>query len=74
MTCPKPWYKSKTVWFNVLSIGGAILGGAIGLLPTIEPFISPTAYAIVLLVVSSVNIILRAVTNGPINWRDANDV
>lgn len=70
----KPWYRSKTVWFNILSIGGAILGGVVGLLPTLEMFIPPVAYAITLFALGVGNIILRAITTGPINWRDTDDV
>ena len=74
MNTAKPWYKSKTVWFNIFSIGGAILGGVVGLLPTLEVVIPPTAYAITLFCLGVGNIILRAITTGPIKWREKEDV
>ena len=62
MEVKKPWWKSKTIWFNVLTIGGAVATGLVGLLPTVQPLMSPAVYSVILMVVSTVNIILRAVT------------
>ena len=64
----KPWYKSKTVWFNILTIGGAVLSGVAGLLPTIEIYMTPKVYTFVIFVMGGVNVLLRALTTGPINW------
>jgi lysozyme family protein len=66
----KPWYKSKTVWFNILSIGGAILGGLLGVMPTVQPFLTPMSYAIAMAVIGAGNIVLRAITTGPRDWRE----
>lgn len=67
----KAWYKSKTVWFNILTIGGAVAAGLGGLLPNLAPFLSESEYQLLLFVVGLSNVLLRAVTNGPINWTDS---
>ena len=66
----KQWYQSKTVWFNILTIGGAVLDGFLGLMPTVQPFVSPEVYPFVMLAVGLVNVLLRAVTTGPIDWKE----
>lgn len=65
----KPWYKSKTVWFNILTIAGAVLGGAGGFLPALGPVVSPAVYQWVLFGVGFTNVLLRAITTGPIKWK-----
>lgn len=66
----KKWYKSKTVWFNILTIGGAVAGGMGGILPALGPVLSVETYQILLFAVGFLNVTLRAVTTGPINWKD----
>lgn len=66
----KKWYKSKTVWFNILTIGGAVAGGMGGILPALGPVLSVETYQILLFAVGVLNVTLRAVTTGPINWKD----
>lgn len=61
-TC-KPWWKSKTIWFNIATIGGAVAAGVVGLIPTLQPLLSPTAYSLTLFVVGIINVILRAITD-----------
>ena len=68
MVVKKKWYKSKTVWFNILTIGGAVLGGMLGILPSFSPLVTEQTYALLLVTVSTLNVVLRAVTNGPIDW------
>ena len=55
---PKPWYKSKTVWTNIVAIAsgiGAIMTGEVELAAGIGP-----------IVLAAVNIVLRIVTRQPI--------
>lgn len=66
----KAWYKSKTVWFNILTIGGAVAGGLGGVLPALGPVLSVEAYQYALFSVGFFNVLLRAITTGPINWKD----
>ena len=66
----KPWYKSKTVWFNLLTIGGAVLSGVAGLLPTIEVYFTPKVYTFTLFGIGACNVVLRSITTGPINWKE----
>ena len=66
----KPWYKSRVVWFNILTIGGAVVSGVVGLLPTLELLIPPVVYSITLFVLGVVNILLRGLTTGPIQWEE----
>ncbi len=65
----KAWYRSKMVWFNILTIGGAMVDGLLGLMPMVEPLVAPGVYPLVMLAVGVVNMVLRAVTNGPIDWK-----
>jgi hypothetical protein len=69
----KKWYQSKTVWFNILTIGGAVAGGMLGILPSFSPLLTEQTYALLLVTVSTVNVVLRAVTNGPIEWGQGSD-
>ena len=58
----KPWYKSKTIWFNIATVGGAVAAGVVGLLPTLQPMLPPETYAYLMFVVGFMNILLRSVT------------
>lgn len=66
----KPWYKSKTVWFNALTVGGAVATGAVGLLPTLQFLFTPQTYAIAFAVIGVVNIALRSITEDAIWFTD----
>ena len=66
----KPWYKSKTVWFNIITVGGAIAAAGVGLLPTLAPLLSPNVFAIVTVTVGVVNIALRSMTSDAIWFMD----
>lgn len=69
----KSWYQSKTIWFNILTIGGAVMDGVLGLLPTVQPLIAPEVYPLVLFTLGVVNVILRAITTSGIGWQDVNE-
>jgi hypothetical protein len=64
--CAKPWYKSKTVWFNLATIGVAILTGLSGVLPILSPIVSEVVMAYILFGVGFANVVLRAVTSKPL--------
>ncbi len=72
----KPWYTSKTVWFNVITIIGTTVDGFVSMLYLIEPFIAPGAYPFIMLGVGLINIMLRAITTTALatkqeaNWRN----
>lgn len=53
----KPWWKSKTVWFNVLSVAIDVASGHFG-------FQIPAAAAVPIL--TGGNLALRMLTNSPI--------
>jgi len=67
----KPWYKSKTVWFNILTIGGALLDATMGLIPTLSSVIAPHIFPWIMFGVGVVNMVLRTITTGPIDWTEA---
>ncbi len=66
----KAWYHSKTIWFNILTFGGAALDGLMGISHLMEPVLSPEVYPLVMLVIGGVNVALRAITSAPIGWKE----
>jgi len=66
----KPWYKSKTIWFNGLTSAAMVISGVQGLLPMIEVEMTPTVYNYLLFTMGTVNIALRAVTKNGISVKD----
>ena len=60
MPTTKPWYESKTMWFNLIS-GALVLAGA--LVPGLRAFISPEGYEIITAAVVFGNAVLRSVTS-----------
>jgi hypothetical protein len=58
----KPWYTSKTIWFNILTAAGAVAAGVVGLLPTIQVEMTATTYNYLIFGFGVLNITLRAVT------------
>ena len=55
----KPWYKSKTMWFNIATV----LAGAGPIVANFTGLVSPFAYALLLSVVGGANIALRLMTD-----------
>lgn len=64
----KPWYKSKTIWFNIVLTFFAVLDTTINLL---QPVLGEQTYPIILFVVSFFNLILRSVTDQGIQVGDS---
>lgn len=56
----KPWYKSKTLWFNAAVAGLATLEASAGL---IQPYISGNIYGYGLMVLTVGNAMLRIITS-----------
>ncbi len=66
----KPWYKSKTVWFNIISVLGATVDGLVGMLYLVEPFIAPGLYPFIMLIVGLINIVLRAISEKAVRFTE----
>lgn len=66
LAVPKPWWKSKTLWFNILV--AALLAVEMNL-PNLQDFIEPEQYAYLLGAVNLINVVLRAVTKAPVTLR-----
>ena len=60
----KPWYKSRTLWVNVVMAAST---GAVGYLMS-EPAIQDSAVAVA--IVSAVNIFLRTITKDAITLKN----
>lgn len=56
----KKWWKSKTLWFNVLVAIGAAFEAA---LSVIESYFDPRMYFVIIGLIAGVNVILRFVSN-----------
>jgi hypothetical protein len=54
----KPWWKSKTIWFNILSVG------------LLFTPLAPLSPAVVGAVIASGNVVLRTITTQPITLTD----
>lgn len=55
----KPWYLSKTIWFNV---GAAVFAFLVTALEPLRVLMSPGAYAIFSTAVGVGNVVLRVIT------------
>ena len=55
----KKWYESKTLWLNLIAIASIVLQSHTGLYLPME---------LQLLILSTINIILRSITHKPIIW------
>ena len=60
---PKPWYKSKLFWFNVLSGVAAIVVANFNL---IQEMVNPKYYLALIGLVNGINIGLRFITTSPV--------
>lgn len=61
----KPWYKSKTIWLNVLTI----VAGAGSVVQIWTPFLGPIGTGVALSIVGTANILLRSVTSNGISLK-----
>lgn len=55
----KPWYKSKTIWFNILVAGLAALEGGFSML---QPMLPVNTYAILSTILVVGNAMLRVIS------------
>lgn len=62
-TTSKPWYKSKTVWFNLISTAVVFTDGLATLIVGLNDFIPAEAYPWVLFGIGMTNLLLRAITS-----------
>lgn len=63
---PKAWWKSRTVWFNVICTGLGAAELSLGLLQQLLPV---NAYAVLSFVLVVGNTVLRGLTSAPIAMR-----
>lgn len=55
----KKWYKSKTLWFNVLIAAGTAVEASLSL---VQGYFDPRVFLGVIALTSSVNVVLRFVS------------
>lgn len=58
----KPWYRSKTLWFNAIAIVGIILNAIYGIEMDAE-----LQASVVATIIAGINLILRITTKQPIS-------
>ena len=51
------------MWLNIATVGGAVVGGVVGLIPTLQPLLDPTTYSVIMFSVGIANILLRSITD-----------
>lgn len=59
----KPWYKSFTIWFNILSVIAVVVEQQLEL---IRPLVSDGMYAFIAIGVASFNLYLRIFVKKPL--------
>lgn len=59
----KSWFKSKTIWFNVLSAALLVLNGAS------QVITDPKTLAAISVAIGSINVVLRLFTSEPVTGR-----
>jgi hypothetical protein len=64
----KPWYKSKTVIFNILATLVPIAGYVATSDAVLQQFLSPTKFAIYSTAIGMVNVVLRAITTQGVSF------
>lgn len=62
-TTSKPWYKSKTVWFNLISTAVVFTDGLAKLMVGLTTFIPAEVYPWVVFGVGISNLFLRSITS-----------
>ncbi|WP_290890623.1 hypothetical protein [Arenimonas sp.] len=65
----KPWYASKTIWFNLLAALPMLFDAAAANLGLLQPIVPAKYYPLVVAVVTIGNLWLRAVTNYQLTLR-----
>lgn len=63
---PKPWWRSRTIWFNGICTGLAAAELSLGLLQALLPV---NAYALLSFVLVVGNTVLRGLTSAPLAMR-----
>lgn len=63
---PKPWWLSRTIWFNVICTGLAAAEMSLGMLQALLPV---NAYAVLSFVLVVGNTVLRGLTSTPLAVR-----
>ncbi len=59
----KPWWKSKTVWFNVVATIPPLIDATASNLGLMQPIVPPESYPYIALIFTVVNLWLRSITN-----------
>lgn len=62
----KKWYKSKTVWFGVLTMISGVASAGMDLLPILQISLDPLTYSYILFTLGVVSVTLRLITTTPI--------
>lgn len=58
----KVWWKSRTIWLNVLTVLSALAAAANEFLNVLQVSLSPETYAVSLFVIGALNVFLRTIT------------
>lgn len=69
----KPWWRSRTLWFNALASVPLLFDAAASNLGLLQPLIPPRYYPLVVAVITIGNLWLRAITSSPLIARRRED-
>lgn len=56
----KPWYKSKTIWFNAIAMSLIAMEAVFHVL---QPLLGPVIYPVALVAITAINGFLRVITS-----------
>lgn len=59
MNSTKPWWKSKTLWFNILVAVGAAAEASLGV---IQGYFDPRIYFAIISIAAGINVMLRFIS------------
>lgn len=66
----KPWYLSKTIWFNLLTFTPLMLDAVVTHVGLLRPFIPDGVYPVALAVLTIGNVWLRLITTEALKRRN----
>jgi hypothetical protein len=69
MSAVKPWYRSRTLWLNLLALAALVADATAQALGVLAPLFPPGVWPWVAAGITLVNLYLRVLTTARLQWR-----